>query len=160
MAVRELMHAKKWREAIKQCEPFISVPKIKAQKALCLVHLGEELESALRLAGELRDMDEIDEFTLPLLREIYFLLGKPGEMTKLHERAYSAHATSEEYGTELFFAYVREGNFGKQQQVCAPCCRYSVGSLSGGQLAMSMLKHFKKDRYLLWAVASMTQQVR
>ncbi|KAJ4459204.1 putative N-alpha-acetyltransferase 25; NatB auxiliary subunit [Paratrimastix pyriformis] len=144
--IRSLIITKNFKEALKQCEQFLQknpdALKIKALRALALASVGEEPELALRIANEVRDSDFVDEHAGRALTEAYQLMGKPGEMSKLWERALKASPNNEELAVKVFMSFVAENNFAKQQQ-----------------LAMTLLKHHKKDKYLLWAVASMNEQV-
>lgn len=113
----------------------------KALKCLALVRLGRHDEST-PLLQDVHCQQPHDEPTLQAMAMCYRELYKLDLMADMYENAYKKKPDSEEILNALFMAYVRIGNYKKQQQVA---------------MALHKLRP-QKNPYYFWAVMSIVMQ--
>ncbi|XP_063231904.1 LOW QUALITY PROTEIN: N-alpha-acetyltransferase 25, NatB auxiliary subunit [Bacillus rossius redtenbacheri] len=112
----------------------------KVLKALALLRLGKEDECAALLES-VRAESPVNEATLQAMTICYKEMHKPDKICSVYEAAVKQEPCSEELLTHLFMAYVRVGDYKRQQQA-----------------ALAVYKLCPKNPYYFWAVMSVVMQ--
>ncbi|XP_020616340.1 N-alpha-acetyltransferase 25, NatB auxiliary subunit-like isoform X1 [Orbicella faveolata] len=112
----------------------------KALKGLALLRSGKTADSET-LMEEIRGAQPADDPTLQAMTICYREMQKPEMIPCVYEMALKQNPNNEELYSHLFMAYVRIGNYKKQQQA-----------------AMNLYKLFSKNPYYFWAVMSIVMQ--
>ncbi|CAG0897551.1 unnamed protein product [Cyprideis torosa] len=112
----------------------------RALKALALLRLGRENECVDVLKQIRKDLDP-DDPTLQAMCICYKEMHQFDEICGLYEEATRKEPTNEEFLSHLFMAYVRTGDYNKQQSS-----------------AMMLYKAKPKNPYFFWAVMSIVMQ--
>lgn len=132
------------KKALQECDKVLkkspNLQCAKALRAVCLLRLGKEAESAVILEG-LTLEPNIDDPTILAMSICYRELQQYSKVCVLYERAVKTDPSNEESHTQLFMSYVRVGNFKAQQQS-----------------ALALYKHKQKNPYYCWAVMSVILQ--
>jgi hypothetical protein len=83
------------------------------------------------------------------------------EATAIYENAAAKNPKNEDLQLSVFYSYIRKSDYQKQKDVCRSCLAHTwqTNSCKLLQISMRMYKQFQKDKYLLWGVMSLTQQV-
>ncbi|XP_015778829.1 PREDICTED: N-alpha-acetyltransferase 25, NatB auxiliary subunit-like [Acropora digitifera] len=113
----------------------------KALKALALLRSGKAPEGEV-LLKEIMQAQPADDPTLQAMTICYREMQKPEMIPAIYEMALKQGPNNEELHSHLFMAYVRIGEYKKQQQA-----------------ALSLYKQFSKNPYYFWAVMSIVMQV-
>lgn len=108
----------------------------KALKCLALLRLGKEAES-LELLEMIKNEAPVDESTLQAVTVCYREVYQPQAICEVYEKASQKEPGNEEILNNLFFAYVRVGDYAKQKLT-----------------AMSLYKIKPKNQYYFWAFIS------
>lgn len=112
----------------------------KALKALALLRSGKAPEGEV-LLKEIMQAQPADDPTLQAMTICYREMQKPEMIPAIYEMALKQSPNNEELHSHLFMAYVRIGEYKKQQQA-----------------ALSLYKQFSKNPYYFWAVMSIVMQ--
>ncbi|KAM7443003.1 N-alpha-acetyltransferase 25 [Porites harrisoni] len=112
----------------------------KALKGLALLRSGKNAESEALMA-EVMEAKPADDPTLQAMTICFREMQKPEMIPHVYEMALKQNPQSEELYSHLFMAYVRIGDYKKQQQA-----------------AMNLYKQFSKNPYYFWAVMSIMMQ--
>ncbi|XP_076363781.1 phagocyte signaling impaired isoform X2 [Tachypleus tridentatus] len=132
------------KKALQEAEKLLKKQKdfqcAKVLKALALIRLGRQDES-LSTLKEVHQEGPTDDATLQAMTICYRELQKPELIADIYETAVKKEPQNEELYSHLFMAYVRLGNYKKQQQT-----------------AMVLYKLKPKNPYYFWAVMSIVMQ--
>uniref|UniRef100_A0A0K8SV27 N-terminal acetyltransferase B complex subunit MDM20 homolog n=1 Tax=Lygus hesperus TaxID=30085 RepID=A0A0K8SV27_LYGHE len=108
----------------------------KALKCLALLRLGRESES-LELLEVIKNESPVDESTLQAVTVCYREVHQPQSICEVYEKASAKEPANEDILNNLFYAYVRVGDYAKQKLT-----------------AMSLYKIKPKNQYYFWAFIS------
>ncbi|XP_043274527.1 N-alpha-acetyltransferase 25, NatB auxiliary subunit [Venturia canescens] len=109
-------------------------------KALALLRLGKE-EECLSIMDTVRAEVPCEDSTLQAMSICYKETHQPDRIREVYEAAAKTDPTNEELLTHLFMAYVRLGDYRRQQQT-----------------ALALYKLKAKNPYYFWAVMSVVMQ--
>ncbi|XP_015121596.1 N-alpha-acetyltransferase 25, NatB auxiliary subunit [Diachasma alloeum] len=109
-------------------------------KALALLRLGKE-DECQNIMEQVRFEVPCEDSTLQAMSICYKEIHQPEKIREVYEAAAKADPHNEELLTHLFMAYVRLGDFRKQQQT-----------------ALALYKLKPKNPYYFWAVMSVVMQ--
>ncbi|KAL9982182.1 hypothetical protein ACROYT_G010993 [Oculina patagonica] len=112
----------------------------KALKGLALLRSGKTCDSET-LMEEIMEAKPADDPTLQAMTICYREMQKPEMIPCIYEMALKQNPNNEELYSHLFMAYVRIGDYKKQQKA-----------------AMNLYKLFSKNPYYFWAVMSIVMQ--
>lgn len=142
--IYDAIDARQYKIALKHCahKKVAHLDLVQVLKAHCLERSGRR-DEALAICRSVQRRQPTDDTLLHTMSLVFKLAGCEHEMLPTLEAA-CAHTTppSEDLFASLFFAYVRAGDFLKQQQT-----------------ALKMAKAFGGVRYMSWAALSMLLQV-
>lgn len=143
--IYEAIDNRQYRPAIKLCEHkrVAHLDIVRVLKAHCLERIGRATE-ALDICRAVQRTKPLDDTLLNTMHLVFKLAGCEHEMLPTYEYA-CAHQDppNDELYQSLFFAYVKRGDFLKQQQT-----------------ALKMYKAFGTLKYMCWATMSMMLQVQ
>ncbi|KAF6206659.1 hypothetical protein GE061_017895 [Apolygus lucorum] len=108
----------------------------KALKCLALLRLGRESES-LELLEVIKNESPVDESTLQAVTVCYREVHQPQSICEVYEKASAKEPGNEDILNNLFYAYVRVGDYAKQKLT-----------------AMSLCKIKPKNQYYFWTFIS------
>ncbi|CAM1320983.1 NAA25 (predicted), partial [Pycnogonum litorale] len=128
------------QEAVKLLKKQDNLLCAKVLKGLALIRLGRQNES-IGILQEVHAEHPADETTLQAMTICYWELHKSELIAEAYENASKKDPQNEELLTHLFMAYVRLGEYKKQQQT-----------------AMLLYKLKPKNPYYFWAVMSIVMQ--
>lgn len=143
--IYEAIDNRQYRPAIKLCEHkrVAQLDIVRVLKAHCLERIGRTTE-ALDIVRAVQRTKPLDDTLLSTMNLVFKLAGCEQEMLPTYEYA-CAHqdVPNDELYQSLFFAYVKRGDFLKQQQT-----------------ALKMYKAFGTLKYMCWATMGMMLQVQ
>ncbi|KAK3084712.1 hypothetical protein FSP39_017808 [Pinctada imbricata] len=133
------------KKAIQEADKVLKKQKdlqcAKVLKALALLRLGRQDESSV-LLQEIHSQHPTDEATLQAMAICYREVYKLEQIADLYENAHKSKPDNEEILSALFMAYVRLGDYKKQQQTA---------------MSLHRLQPLKNP-YYFWAVMSIVMQ--
>mmetsp|Transcript_16174 Transcript_16174/g.50500 ORF Transcript_16174/g.50500 Transcript_16174/m.50500 type:complete len:1049 (-) Transcript_16174:38-3184(-) len=131
-------NASKLCSALLQKQPAHAL--CKALQAVALERCGRR-DEALRLCGEAALGSGVDDTVLSTCQVVYRRCRQGATIVQMYDAASTREPENEEYAVALFLATIREGEFGKSQQV-----------------ATKLYKKFNKPSYLHWIIVAILLQ--
>ncbi|XP_066272449.1 N-alpha-acetyltransferase 25, NatB auxiliary subunit-like isoform X2 [Branchiostoma lanceolatum] len=142
--IYDALDASNNKKAIQEADKVLRKQKdlicAKALKAIALLRSSRRQE-ALLLAAEVASQEPIEEATLQALTICYREMERGDLVARIYENAVKKVPQSEEFLSHLFMAYVRLGEYKKQQQT-----------------GMALYKVVPKNPYYFWSVMSIVMQ--
>ncbi|XP_078600401.1 N-alpha-acetyltransferase 25, NatB auxiliary subunit-like [Branchiostoma floridae x Branchiostoma japonicum] len=142
--IYDALDANNNKKAIQEADKVLRKQKdlicAKALKAIALLRSSRRQE-ALLLAAEVASQEPIEEATLQALTICYREMERGDLVARIYENAVKKVPQSEEFLSHLFMAYVRLGEYKKQQQT-----------------GMALYKVAPKNPYYFWSVMSIVMQ--
>ncbi|KAI8491402.1 N-alpha-acetyltransferase 25, NatB auxiliary subunit [Branchiostoma belcheri] len=142
--IYDALDASNNKKAIQEADKVLRKQKdlicAKALKAIALLRSSRRQE-ALLLAAEVAAQEPIEEATLQALTICYREMERGDLVARIYENAVKKVPQSEEFLSHLFMAYVRLGEYKKQQQT-----------------GMALYKVAPKNPYYFWSVMSIVMQ--
>jgi len=143
-AIYAALESNNYRSAIKLCsrKDIADWLHTKALKAIALEKVGHR-EEAVELCREIKSSVPVDENLLSTTSITFHAVGLHSEATQMYQAAAERMPTHPDLQIELFYCFLREYDFMKQQQQ-----------------ASKLFKMLGQNKFLFWSAVSMLMQIR